>query len=165
MFKIKLIPSIIFHARYGAVCIRFTFSSYTDCENKCTLSCYHHQIGSMIRLPLFRVWSWSSSPSSSSLSSQKYDYIMVYLFAYLLTNMSVVLLSYRPFLWKTVWNIVYPYVCGQRPQIGWQPQTIRMGWYWYIEKGWANDLNPHPPPPPPIWLIFASVNWVGGGSK
>ena len=48
---------IIFHAVYRAMCIRFTHFSYDDCENTCALSYYHHQIGSMAILPLFRFMS------------------------------------------------------------------------------------------------------------
>ena len=58
--KIKSILSIIFHVMYGAVRIQFTHFSYDDCENTCTLSYYHHQIGSMTHLPLFRVRSWNN---------------------------------------------------------------------------------------------------------
>ena len=43
--KIKSILSIVFHAIYGAVCIRLTRFSYDDCENMCTLFNFHHQIG------------------------------------------------------------------------------------------------------------------------
>ena len=39
---------------YGSVCIQLTYISYADCENTCTLSSYHHQIGSMTHLPLCR---------------------------------------------------------------------------------------------------------------
>ena len=42
--KIKSIPSIIFHAIYGAVCIQLTLFSFDDCKNMCTLSYYHYQI-------------------------------------------------------------------------------------------------------------------------
>ena len=47
MSKIKLILSIILHAIYGAVYIQLTHFSYDDCGDACTLSYYHHQIGSM----------------------------------------------------------------------------------------------------------------------
>ena len=50
--KIKSILSVIFHAIYGTLCIQLTHLSYDDCENMCTLSCCHHQIGSMTYLPL-----------------------------------------------------------------------------------------------------------------
>ena len=53
------ILSVIFHAIYGTVCILFTHFSCDDCENMCTLSYYHHQIGRMTHLPLFRVRSWN----------------------------------------------------------------------------------------------------------
>ena len=53
--KINWNLSIIFHEICGAVCIQFTHFSYDNCENICTLSYYHHQIGSMTHLPLFRV--------------------------------------------------------------------------------------------------------------
>ena len=46
--KIKSILSIIRHVIYGAVCIQFAHISNDYCENTCTLSYYHHQIGSMV---------------------------------------------------------------------------------------------------------------------
>ena len=52
--KSKSIFSIIFHAIYGAVFIQLTHFSCDNCENMCTLLSYHHQIGSMNHLPLFR---------------------------------------------------------------------------------------------------------------
>ena len=58
--RIKSILSVIFHAIYGAVCIQLTHLSYDDYENACTLSYYHHQMGSMTHLPLFRVRSWNN---------------------------------------------------------------------------------------------------------
>ena len=59
--RIKSIPTFIFHAIYGSVCIHLTHFSYDDCVNTCTLSYYHyHQIGSMTHLPLFRVRSWNN---------------------------------------------------------------------------------------------------------
>ena len=58
--KIMSALSIIFHAIYGDVYIRLTHFSYDDCENTCTWSYYHHQIGSMTDLPLFRVRSWNN---------------------------------------------------------------------------------------------------------
>ena len=48
--KIKSILSIMFHAIYGAVCIQLTHFSYNECQNTCTLSYYHHQIGSTTHL-------------------------------------------------------------------------------------------------------------------
>ena len=47
--KIRSVPSTIFRAIYG-----------TDYENTCIWSNYHHQIGSMTHLPLFRVRSWNN---------------------------------------------------------------------------------------------------------
>ena len=61
--KIKSILSIIFHAIYGLCVFSFLFNfSCDDCENTCSLSyyMYHHQIGSMTHLPLFRVRSWNN---------------------------------------------------------------------------------------------------------
>ena len=58
--KIRSVFSIIFHAIYGAVCIQLTHFFYDDCENICTRSYYHHQIGSMTHLPLFRIRSWNN---------------------------------------------------------------------------------------------------------
>ena len=50
------ILQIISHAKCGAVCVQFTHSSYDHCRNMCSLyHYYHHQIESMIYLPLFRV--------------------------------------------------------------------------------------------------------------
>ena len=60
MSKIRSIPSIMFHAIYGAVHIQLAHLSYDDYENMCTLSYYHNGIGSRIHLPLFRVKSWSN---------------------------------------------------------------------------------------------------------
>ena len=60
MSKMKSVLSVIFHAIYGAVRIQLTRFSYDDCENMCTWSYYHHQIGSMTHLPLFRVRSWNN---------------------------------------------------------------------------------------------------------
>ena len=56
MTMIKPILSIIFRALYG-LCVCSVPISH-DCENMCTWSYYHHQIGSMNHLPLFRVWIW-----------------------------------------------------------------------------------------------------------
>ena len=56
--KIKSILPIIFHAICGAVRIQLAHFSYGDCENMSTLSCYHHQIGSVTHLLLFRIRSW-----------------------------------------------------------------------------------------------------------
>ena len=58
--KIQSILSIIFHAIYGAVRIQLTHFSHDDCENTCTYSYYHHQIGRMANSPLFRVRSWNT---------------------------------------------------------------------------------------------------------
>ena len=58
--KIRSDLSIIFHAKYGAVCIQLTHFSYYECENTCTRSYYHHQIRSMTHLQLFRVRSWNN---------------------------------------------------------------------------------------------------------
>ena len=55
VFKIKPILPIIFHAIYGAVCIQLTHFSCDDSANTCTLSYYHHKIGIMNNLSLFRV--------------------------------------------------------------------------------------------------------------
>ena len=65
--KIKTILSIIFQAMYRAVCIQLTHFSYDLCENTCTLSCYHHQIGSMTHLPLFRVTSCNIGTRAMSI--------------------------------------------------------------------------------------------------
>ena len=56
--KINTILTIFFHKIYGAVCIQLTHFSYF--QNTCTLSYYHHQIGSRIHLPLLRVKSWNN---------------------------------------------------------------------------------------------------------
>ena len=58
--KIKSILSIIFHAIYGAVRIQLAHFSCDGCEDTCTLSYYHHRIGSMAHLPLFKVKSWNN---------------------------------------------------------------------------------------------------------
>ena len=46
--------------QYMGLCIQLTHLSYDDCENTCTLSYYHHQIGSMTHLLLLRVRSWNN---------------------------------------------------------------------------------------------------------
>ena len=56
--EITSILLIIFCVIYGAVCFHLTHLSYDECKNTCTLSYYHHQIGSMSHWPLFRVRSW-----------------------------------------------------------------------------------------------------------
>ena len=53
--KFRSVLAIIFHAIYGAVCIKLTHFSYDDGENTCTWSYDHHQIGNMTSLPLFSV--------------------------------------------------------------------------------------------------------------
>ena len=58
--KIKHILSFIHYTIYGAVCFQFTHFPCDDWQNTCTLSYYHHQIGSMNDHPLFRVMSWNS---------------------------------------------------------------------------------------------------------
>ena len=45
--KIKSILSVIFHAMCSAVCSQLTHLSCDNCENTCTLSYHHHQIGSI----------------------------------------------------------------------------------------------------------------------
>ena len=67
MSKITSILSVICHVIYGAVCIQLTHLSYDDCENMCTLSYYHHQIGSIIHFLLFRVRSWNNVMRGMSL--------------------------------------------------------------------------------------------------
>ena len=61
VFNIKSILSIIFHAIYGAVCIRFTHFSYDDCKNRSPLSLYHHQIWGMTHSPLFMIRAWNNA--------------------------------------------------------------------------------------------------------
>ena len=56
MSTIKSILSIIFYVIYGAVHFQFTQFSCDDCENMCTLSHYHHQIGSRNHYPLLTHW-------------------------------------------------------------------------------------------------------------
>ena len=46
--------SMILYAIYGAVCGQLTHFSYNECANTCTSSYYHHQVGSMTHLSLFR---------------------------------------------------------------------------------------------------------------
>ena len=58
--KIKHILSVIHYTSCGAVCFQFTDFSCDDWDNICTLSYYHHQIGSMNYYPLFRVRSWNN---------------------------------------------------------------------------------------------------------
>ena len=58
--KIKHVLSVIHYTICGAVCFQFTHFSCGDWENICTLSYYHHQIGSVNYYPLFRVRSWNN---------------------------------------------------------------------------------------------------------
>ena len=46
--KIKNILSVIHYTIYWDVCFQFTYFPCDDWENVYSLSCYHHQIGSMI---------------------------------------------------------------------------------------------------------------------
>ena len=50
--KMKHILSVIHYTICGAVCFQFTHFCCDDWENICTLSYYHHQIGSMNYYPL-----------------------------------------------------------------------------------------------------------------
>ena len=45
---------------YGAVYNKLTHLSYDDCENTCTFSYNHQQMGSMAHLPLFKVGPWNN---------------------------------------------------------------------------------------------------------
>ena len=58
--KMTSILSTIFLTIYEDVRIQLTNFFYDDFENMCTLFCYHHQIGCMTHLPLFRVKSWNN---------------------------------------------------------------------------------------------------------
>ena len=58
--KIWSIFSIIFIVIYWSVCIQLTHFSFDHCENRCTLSYYHYQIGSIAHSLLFRVRSWNN---------------------------------------------------------------------------------------------------------
>ena len=49
-------------------CIQFAQFSHDDCENMCTWSYYHNQIGRMTHLPLFRVRSWNNGIRCMSLN-------------------------------------------------------------------------------------------------
>ena len=51
----------LYFMQFMGLCIKLTHLSYDDCENMCILSYYHHQIGRMTHLPLFKVRSWSNS--------------------------------------------------------------------------------------------------------
>ena len=57
--KNKSVLSVIFHATYGAVCIRLTHLTCDDFDYTCTLYHCHHQIECMTHWPLFRVRSWN----------------------------------------------------------------------------------------------------------
>ena len=75
--KIKsILLSIIYHEIYGAVRIQLTHFSYDDCENTCTLSYYHHQIGSITHLPLSMVRSWNNGVRCMTL------YICMHIYFY-----------------------------------------------------------------------------------
>ena len=72
--KIKSILPIIFYTIYGAVCIQLTHFSYKDCQNMCISYYYHHQIRSIIQLPLFRITSGVClSISFFCMSPEKWD--------------------------------------------------------------------------------------------
>ena len=58
--KIEHILSVIHYSICGVVCFQLTRFSCDDWKNTYTLSYYHHQIGSMIYYPLFRVRSWNN---------------------------------------------------------------------------------------------------------
>ena len=45
--RIKSILSVKYHTIYGVVWIQLTHLSHGDCQNACTLSYCHYQIGSM----------------------------------------------------------------------------------------------------------------------
>ena len=61
--------------QYMGLCLfNLPIFSYDDCENICTWSYYHHQIGSMTRLQLFWVMSWNKCMRFMSF------YILVELF-------------------------------------------------------------------------------------
>ena len=51
--------SIIFHLIYGAMSFQVIHFSFDDCDNVCTSSYYHHQIGNMNHEPLFRIRAWN----------------------------------------------------------------------------------------------------------
>ena len=67
MSKIKTLLSIIIDAIYGALCFLLAHFSWDDCENTCTLSYCHHQIGSMNHLSLHRIRPWNNRTRSMSL--------------------------------------------------------------------------------------------------
>ena len=73
VYDYKSILLIIFHAIDEAVYIQLTKFSCDDCENTCTSSFYHHQIGSMNHLPLFRARSWNTCMCCVSF------YVLIYL--------------------------------------------------------------------------------------
>ena len=59
--KIRHILLVINYTIHGAVCFQFThFLVMIERIYIYTLSCYHHQIGSMNYYPLFRVSSWNN---------------------------------------------------------------------------------------------------------
>ena len=64
--KIKHILSVIHYTICGAVCFQLTHFPCDDWDNIYTLSCYHHQLGSMNYYPLFRVRSWNNGVRCTS---------------------------------------------------------------------------------------------------
>ena len=67
--KIRSVLSIVlFHAIYEAVWILFTHFTYDDCKKTCAWSYYHHQIGRITHLPLFRDRSWNNNMRCMSSS-------------------------------------------------------------------------------------------------
>ena len=76
IWKIYLFSQLSLMQYMVAVRIHLTQFSYDDFWNTCTLSCYHHQNGSMTRLPLFRVRSWNNGMRRMSF------YILIVLFIF-----------------------------------------------------------------------------------
>ena len=114
--------SIIFHAIYEAVCIQLTHFCYDYCENGCTLSYYHHQIVSIIYLPLFMVRSWKNGLRCVSL------YILMLMsFTEVTRNISL----FSPHLFVTV-----SYIFQEINDIVWNKWNSPLPWasvHWLVQ--------------------------------
>ena len=98
--KIESILSVIFHAIYRSICIQLTLLFHDDYENTCNLSYYHHQIGSMTHLPLFRVRSWNNGMHCLSF------YILIIFLLQHLCNHTKSSICMFPFMQIYWWKIL-----------------------------------------------------------
>ena len=74
----------------GAVCIQLTHFSCGDCENTCTSSYYHHQVGSMTHFRLLRL-----RPRNSGMRYMPF-YVLVFFFIVVCRHNSKIALINQP---------------------------------------------------------------------